>query len=231
VTSATEELLDRLSGAADPARAASEQAYLKSERDFLGISVPAGRRIVRALLHDLGIESHDDVVAVAVEWWEGPYFECRRATVEALTARVGVLGDDDLPLIERLVRDGETWAIDDGLAGDVAGRILARGVSPVAGEVLDRWSVDESFWVRRASMLSLLLGLKDRQAGEVPPEWERFCRYADSMLHEREFFIRKVIGWVLREVSKGRPELVRAWVEPRVAAMSGVTRREATKYL
>jgi 3-methyladenine DNA glycosylase AlkD len=145
---------------------------------------------------------------------------------------VGVLDDDDLPFVESLVRDGETWAINDGLAGDVAGRILARGVSPAAGALLDRWSVDpDSFWVRRLSMLSLLPGLKASPAGEEPAEWRRFCRYADSMLLEREFFIRKVIGWVLREVSKSQPDLVGAWVEPRLDAMSGVTRREALKYL
>ena len=51
------------------------------------------------------------------------------------------------------------------------------------------------------------------------------------MLGEREFFIRKAIGWVLRDTSKRRPELVRAWVEPRLEQMSGVTRREAVKYL
>ena len=51
------------------------------------------------------------------------------------------------------------------------------------------------------------------------------------MLNEREFFIRKAIGWVLREVSKSHPNVVRAWVEPRLGQMSGVTRREALKYL
>jgi 3-methyladenine DNA glycosylase AlkD len=232
MTSATDELLSRASSVADPSRAEQEQAYLKSDRDFLGVGVPALRRVVKDVVGDLAIESHDEVVAVALEWWDGPYFECRRASVEVLMARVGVLDDDDLPLIEALVRDGETWAINDGLAGDVAGRILARGVAPAAGELLDRWSVDpDSFWVRRLSMLSLLLGLKRAPAGEEPTEWRRFCRYADSMLLEREFFIRKVIGWVLREVSKTQPDLVRAWVEPRLDRMSGVTRREALKYL
>jgi 3-methyladenine DNA glycosylase AlkD len=60
---------------------------------------------------------------------------------------------------------------------------------------------------------------------------ETFARYADGMLSEREFFIRKAIGWVLRETGKKRPELVAAWLAPRAHRASGLTVREAVKYL
>jgi 3-methyladenine DNA glycosylase AlkD len=60
---------------------------------------------------------------------------------------------------------------------------------------------------------------------------ERFLRYADAMLDEREFFIRKAIGWVLRELARGRPELVVDWLTPRIARVSGVTLREAVRHL
>ena len=76
--------------------------------------------------------------------------------------------------------------------------------------VLDRWAADPDFWIRRSALLSLLLPLR-RGAGD----FERFSRYADQMLDEREFFIRKAIGWVLRETAKQRPALVAAWLEPR----------------
>jgi 3-methyladenine DNA glycosylase AlkD len=75
-------------------------------------------------------------------------------------------------------------------------------------------------------MLALLPALR-RGGGE----WERFAGYADGMLEEREFFIRKSIGWVLREVSKNRPQLVYEWLLPRALRTSGVTWREAVKYL
>jgi len=55
--------------------------------------------------------------------------------------------------------------------------------------------------------------------------------YADSMLGETEFFVRKAIGWVLRETGKGRPEMVAGWLGPRMVRVSGVTFREAVKYL
>ena len=54
-------------------------------------------------------------------------------------------------------------------------------------------------------------------------------RRADSMLEEKEFFIRKAIGWILREMSKKRPELVADWVIARKSRMSGLTLREAVR--
>lgn len=60
---------------------------------------------------------------------------------------------------------------------------------------------------------------------------ERFFRYADQLLEEREFFIRKAIGWDLRDIGRKRPDLVRDWLSPRTDRVSGVTLREAVKYL
>ena len=62
-------------------------------------------------------------------------------------------------------------------------------------------------------------------------DFERFSRYADAMLEEKEFFIRKAIGWVLRETAKKRPQMVYEWVLPRARRASGVTWREAIKPL
>ena len=75
-------------------------------------------------------------------------------------------------------------------------------------------------------MLALLRPLRKGEG-----DWERFVRYADATLHEKEFFVRKAIGWVLREVGKERPDRALAFVEPRVARISGVSIREAVKPL
>jgi 3-methyladenine DNA glycosylase AlkD len=123
-----------------------------------------------------------------------------------------------------LLRTSGTWALVDGLAINVVGDILER--SPEASTVLDRWAGDDDFWLRRSAILALLRPLR---AGGG--DFERFARYADAMLDEKEFFVRKAIGWVLREVAKRRPELVAAWLAPRVHRASGVTVREAVKPL
>src|SRR5262249_40324870 len=129
-----------------------------------------------------------------------------------------------MALIEHLLRTSCTWALVDGLAVNVTGD-LAERFSEV-GPVLDRWAADEDFWLRRSALLALLRPLR---AGDG--DFERFSRYADAMLGEQEFFIRKGIGWVLREVAKRRPALVADWLGQRVHLASGVTVREAVKPL
>jgi len=92
--------------------------------------------------------------------------------------------------------------------------------------VLDRWATDADFWIRRSALLALLGGLRRGEG-----DFDRFSRYADAMLEEKEFFVRKAIGWILRETAKKRPELVYEWVLPRASRASGVTLREAVKPL
>ena len=71
---------------------------------------------------------------------------------------------------------------------------------------------------------------RDRKA-DLVGKLDRFLARAEPMLEEREFFIRKAIGWVLREAGKRRPADVVAWLAPRTHRASGVTVREAVKYL
>jgi 3-methyladenine DNA glycosylase AlkD len=127
-------------------------------------------------------------------------------------------------VVERLLRESSTWALVDPLAEHVAGGLVER--HPGLAATLDRWSGDDDFWIRRSAMLALLRPLR-RGDGD----FERFGSYADGMLDEREFFIRKAIGWVLRDTSRKRPELVYEWVAPRASRCSGVTIREAVKHL
>lgn len=138
---------------------------------------------------------------------------------------VSLLEPGDLRHLERLVRKCETWALVDPIAKPVGSDLVDRGL-PGVGSILDDWSVDENFWVRRCSMLTLIPGLKRGDS-----YWSRFVRYADSMIGEQEFFIRKAIGWTLREVSKVRPDPVAEYVRRHLPVISGVTFREAVKYL
>jgi hypothetical protein len=181
-------------------------------------------------------------VAVILLLWFGlaePVHERRVLGGVLLEGRVGLLTPDDVPLLERLLRESRTWALVDLLACGVAGPLLdsgprdgvARRSGPVltvaaATAVLDRWATDPDLWIRRSALLAHERALR-AGAGDFP----RFTRYADAMLDEREFFIRKAIGWVLRSTSVRRPELVFAWALPQAARMSGVTFRELIRHL
>ena len=214
----------RLREAGDAARAAAEQPYLKSSMEFAGVGLPALRGIVRALLPRRPTMARDGLLAVVTDLWACPLFECRLAASMLLGDHGEALIPADAALVERLIRQAGTWALVDELAPVVMGGMIER--YPELTAVLDRWATDENFWVRRAALLSLLRPLR-RGGGD----FDQFARYADMMLAEREFFIRKAIGWVLRDTGRRRPDLVAAWLEPRIGQVSGVTLREAVKPL
>jgi 3-methyladenine DNA glycosylase AlkD len=213
-----------LAAVGTPERAAGEKRYLKSELTFLGATVWQIRAEVKAAVSALPALDHELLAALAGALWSRPVFERRMAATVLLELRTDLLSADDLPLIERLLRESRTWALVDGLSADVVGAILAADPDRAIG-VLDRWSTDDDFWIRRSALLAWL-----RPLHHGAP-LDRFLGYADAMLDEKEFFIRKAIGWVLREVGKRRPDEVRTWLAPRTHRASGVTMREAVKYL
>ena len=217
------DLTERLRAVATPERAAAEKRYLKSDLEFLGASVQQIRRAVKDL-DGVAALDRERLLSLVDALWRSPIHERRMAAVVLLERHVPLLRPDDLALIERLVRESRTWALSDGLATAVIGPLLVRRPD-VADAWIGRWAAADDFWVRRTALLAEIAPLR---AGAP---FERFGRHADAMLEEREFFIRKAIGWVLREVSKGRPAEVLAWIAPRTGRASGVTMREVVKYL
>ena len=206
-----------------PERAAQEQRYLKSELDHYGVTVPAVRAVVKETTGKLAL-SHDELVDLAELLWAVPVHERRAAAAELLEQRVEQLRAGDIVGLERLLRESRTWALVDNLSASVVGPLAER--EEAVGPVLDRWATDDDFWIRRSALLANLIPLRQGRG-----DFDRFTRYADLMLDEKEFFIRKAIGWVLRDTGKLRPELVFDWLLPRASRTSGVTLREAVKYL
>ena len=208
----------------NPARGPAENAYLKSDLEFFGVGLPAMREAVRAVKRQHGGLDRPGLAALVSILWSQPVFERRMMAVLLLEAFEPLLRPADITLVERLIRQSKTWAFVDELAIAITGPLVER--SPQLLRVLDRWARDDDFWVRRSAMLALLRPLR-RGRGD----FRRFARYAEQMLADREFFIRKAIGWVLRETGKAQPDTVYAWLLPRAARASGVTVREAIKYL
>jgi 3-methyladenine DNA glycosylase AlkD len=208
-----------------PERAAQEKRYLKSDLDFLGVTVPDIRRTVKAAVRRYaGGLDRDATVAWAIALWREPVHESRMAAVEVLTLGVGRLGAQDLATVERMIREARTWALVDALACNVAGAIALRDGS--AWPRIDRWASDGDFWVRRSALLALLPGTRSGR-----PDLARFTTYAEPLLTEKEFFIRKAIGWVLREISRHDPAWVAEWTGSHLSRLSGVTFTEAVRRL
>jgi 3-methyladenine DNA glycosylase AlkD len=219
-----EQLQEQLVALGDTQRAASERAYLKSRLVHLGAAVPAVRSVATAWSRANPMLDHDEMYGVVRALWEQPVHERRLLAVELLQSHPALVVAGDLPQIEALLRDCATWALVDPLAGSVVADLATRDRTAVL-PVLDRWVVDDDFWLRRSAVLALRSLLRHDE------QLDRFFDYANLLLPEHEFFIRKVLGWVLREVAPRHPREVSAWLRANMAAMNLVTLREPLRKL
>jgi 3-methyladenine DNA glycosylase AlkD len=168
--------------------------------------------------------SRAELRAIAEALYATDVHELRASAIGVLELNRETLVDRDLPWLIALVRKSKTWAYVDWIALKVMGDIIAR--DPRSRKRLSVWAKDDDFWVRRTALLAEHDSLR---AGEG--DFALWSRLAAPMLEEREFFIRKAIGWVLREVSKKRPELTYEFLQKHRDRVSSLSLQEGAKYL
>jgi 3-methyladenine DNA glycosylase AlkD len=186
------------------------QAYMKSDMPFLGVPAPAVGRVAREQLAGL-----EDWRPAVLELWRGAeYREERYAALWLLRRHAR---DADLPLCEELVVTGAWWDHVDSVAR-VVGALL-----PGIADDVRRWARDGNLWKRRVSIICQL-GRK----GDTDLDLLTECVEANAA--DREFFVRKAIGWALRDYAWHDPRWVAAYVDAH-PELSPLSRREATKNL
>jgi len=207
-----------LLAAADPQRAPGQQAYMKSAMPFLGVRVPDARRIATTRAKGMDAAA---LRAAALELWDAAGHREERYAAMALLSARSLRGDPELvPVVEHMVRTGQWWDYTDELAHRLAELHDARPADTAA--LVRTWARDPDLWIRRIAILSQL-GRGIRLDPAV---------LADTIApntSDPEFFLRKAIGWALREYARVAPEWVRAYVDAH--EVSPLTRREALKHL
>ena len=207
--------------AADPERAPRMQAYMKSSMPFLGVPMPAVRSITKAALRAHPPTLDELEAAVSTLWDEAEFREERYAASGLLATKAGAGRLELVPLYEHLATTGAWWDHVDDLAHRIADLHDEHPVETAT--IVRRWSTAADFWLRRLAIISQL-GRKDR----VDPAL--LAEVIEPNIADREFFIRKAIGWALREYARVEPEWVRAFVADH-GDLSGLSRREALKHL
>ena len=205
-------------------RAAGEKKYLKSDLDFYGVPVPAVRSVAKHWKNDHPDATREEILALTARLWDTRVHELRTVGIALLDLYIDRLQAGDMAFVEDLINKANTWAHVDWIAVRVAGALVTRYAS--AKRVLSRWSKDTNFWMRRSALLALLNPLR---AGEG--DFDLFARFASDMIEEKEFFIRKAIGWILRETAKKRPKLTFDFLSAHIDVVAGLTLREGAKYL
>jgi len=221
VKTAVEFFRKRFAAAGKAERATYERAYMKSALKFHGVDAATVRATCAEFCKAHALD-HDALVGVVDALYATDWFDLHSAAVGVLERRRKLVGVGDAAWLIGLVRCSACWAHVDWLAT----KIVPHALPEKPRTLLRGWARDDDFWVRRTALLAQLDALR---AGGG--DFALFAELAVPMLGEKEFFIRKAIGWVLRDTSKKRPELVRQFVDAHAGEMSGLTLREATRRL
>ncbi|MGD0167592.1 MAG: DNA alkylation repair protein [Gaiellaceae bacterium] len=215
---------DELEQLADPERAPQMQAYLKSELPCLGVTIPLQRKLVARAAAKFPIESFDDWRDTVRELWSSARHR------EELTCAVHLLGVrryrafqslEALPLYEELIVRGAWWDLVDDIATHRLGPLLVSNPDEMR-VTMRAWSRDRSLWKRRSSIICQVT-LKEKTDREL------LFTCIEANLHDRDFFIRKAIGWALRSLVYTDPDEVVRYVRKNESRLSPLSRREALK--
>ena len=219
-----EKLKIALEAAAEPGRAAPMQAYMRDQFVFLGVAAPQRRLAVKALLANLRGVGADVLLEHAQLLWQQPQREYQHVALDMLALHRRQLGVEHLPALLGLARQRAWWDSVDGMAGIVGDVLQAELRRRGDGHAhMDAALQHEDFWLRRIAMLHQLGWRADTDAG-----W--LFDAALALAHEEEFFIRKAIGWALRDYARHAPEAVTAFANAHRQLLSPLSYREALKH-
>lgn len=215
---------------ADPARAPAMQAYMKSTLPFFGIATPLRRELSAAAVraHPLP-DTASLAMAMRTLWRDARYREERYAALElARTGAHARLFDASLlPVYEEMLVSGAWWDYCDDISGTALARLLREQPRTMKPE-LRRWAHGNDLWLRRAAMLCQR---RMKEGFDAVLFYDCILPSIGSGRFAGEFFIRKGIGWALRERSYAAPGEVMAFLHEYGAQLSPLTQREAMKVI
>ena len=210
---------------AEPGRAEGAQAYMKSQMPFIGVGAVPLRQVCRSVFANVTLPNASAwQKAVLTMWRDAKYREERYAAIE-------LTGDkrfrafqtlDALPMYEEMIVDGAWWDYVDALAVHRVGKYLLRDFPMPMKKEMRRWSRDADMWKRRTSILSQITFKKDT-------DLDLLYDCIEPSLDSREFFLRKAIGWALRQYAWTDPAEVQRYVRAHEKELSGLSKREALK--
>jgi 3-methyladenine DNA glycosylase AlkD len=204
---------------ADPVKAPEMQAYMKSDMPFAGVPKPGRVTLLKSLPR---LESRDEWLDVVQTLWREATYREERYVALSLSGDPRFQTVELMPWFDEMIVTGAWWDFVDEIASRLVGPLLRTAPEVIRPQML-KWSTDEDRWRRRTSIICQL-GAKD--ATDV----ELLTACIDANIDDRDFFLRKGIGWALRQFAKTEPGWVRSFVEAR-PGLSPLSRRETLKHL
>jgi len=209
---------------ADPSKAPAMQAYMKSSMPYHGVPTQPLREIQRQVFAAHPLSDFETWRDTALALWRGARFREERYCAIGLTGfkayeRLQTLAT--LPMYEEMIVTGAWWDYVDGIASDRLGPLLRRHPAAMKRR-MRQWSRCDNLWKRRAAILCQLTFKGDT-------DLELLYECIRPNLADREFFMRKAIGWALRQYAWTDPAEIVRYVRAHAAELSPLSRREALK--
>jgi len=201
-------------------KAPQMQAYMKTDQPFYGVQSKLRKQIFREAIRRYPITSHTEWKTVVLELWNGTHREDMYQALEVAERYKEYYDESAWILFEKLLRSATNWDTVDWLSSNLIGQLVDKYRH--FEKNIWEWTDDENFWVRRASLLT---HLKHKEKSNIKLLSQTILKLA----HEKEFFIRKAIGWVLRQYSYTNPNWVQHFVNENEDVLSGLSKREALK--
>lgn len=214
-----------LAAQADPAAAAEMQRYMKSPMPFRGVAKPARERLLKAAVAEHPLADAAALQVAVRELWDRAGFREERYLALSLTGHrryLAWLGPSWVPLLRDWVVTGSWWDFTDEIASRRIGPLLRAHPGPVR-PVVRAWITDPDRWLRRTSVICQL-----QAAGAT--DTALLAEAIEANLADPDFFLRKGIGWALRQHARTDPDWVRTFVAEH-PGLSPLSRREALRRL
>ncbi|MGB6728939.1 MAG: DNA alkylation repair protein [Terracidiphilus sp.] len=205
---------------ADAAKAKGMRAYMRDKFLYLGITTPERRAGVKVLIRGFAPVEAAALKIVARALWQMEHREYQYVAADLLDRHQAAFSLEDLPWLLELAQSKPWWDTVDTFPKLVGGIVVRSGVK--GRRAMDLAVKHESFWVRRIAMLHQL-GMREKT------DTARLFKYADGLAPEKEFFIRKAVGWALRDYAWHDWRAVEKYLKQAQARLSGLTFREASK--
>ncbi len=214
-------LRKKFEDSADAVKAEGARKYLKDQFEFYGLGSKVLREITKEFFKTYGYPPPDKFGEFSLYLWDLPQREYQQVVLDLLHKFAKKLKKEDIVWIEQLIVKKSWWDTVDGLAAWVCGTYFINypeQIKPVTG----KWMDSGNLWLQRSALLFQMKYKKDTDT-------EILTSYIERLITHKDFFIRKAIGWILREYSKTNPIWVKTFVKKH--SLSSLSHREAIKYI
>lgn len=205
----------------NPVRALKMKAYMRNQFEYIGMMSELRNNTQRELIQKLGVPENEQLEEIVRELWLLPEREYQYFALELLDRWINKASPEIIHLLEELILSKSWWDTIDSISPSLVGSLF-KNYPELIIPVTDKWMTSGNIWLQRSCILFQL-----KYKGDM--DLDLLIKFIEQLKDSKEFFIKKSIGWILRQYSKYNPDEVRRYVE--IADLQPLSTKEALKYM